>query len=195
MTVNTAHRSRLLALGLLLVAVIIVLAAILYPWMSAHAVQAAEIRHMQKQLQVYRSLSEGHASMQQELSSLQRRNPSSVYYVSGETPALASASMQKYIKQIVDQQGGELISTQAVKDEGSDGPANIRLKVNLRSDMNASSRILYQLESGRPLLFTDNVTISARLVRGASAGDSPRISLDTSFDVTGYLAEDRNEVQ
>lgn len=189
MTTMTPVQSRYLALGLFVVVASVVIAVFSWPWMATYSTQQAELEHKQKQIGIYRQLSASEGAMKQELTLLQRRNPTAAFYVAGETQALASARMQQYVKQIVDQQGGELISTQVVKKD-DDGVGNkARLNVHLRSDMGSSSRILYMLESGKPLLFLDNLSISARLVRGTTVGAAPLVSLDMSFDVTGYLQE------
>lgn len=189
MNTLSKYQSRYLALGLFVVAVSLVVAAMCWPWLATHASQAAELEHKQRQIAVYSGLAASEGSMQQQLTSLQRRNPAAGFYVTGETPALASARMQQYVRQVVDQNGGELISTQVKGgDEGTENSTS--LSVHLRTDMGSLPQILYMLESGKPLLFLDNMTISARLVRATSAGSPPRVSLDMNFDVTGYLQEE-----
>jgi general secretion pathway protein M len=182
-------QSRYLALGLFVVAVSIAVAAMCWPWLATHSAQAAELEHKQRQIAVYRGLAASEGSMQQQLTALQRRNPAAGFYVTGDTPALASARMQQYVRQVVDQNGGELISTQVAASDESTGNVT-RLSVHLRADIGALPQILYMLESGKPLLVLDDMTISARLVRAVSAGSPPRVSLDMNFDVTGYLQED-----
>ena len=188
MTALTPMQSRYLALGILVVVVSLAAAALCYPWVATYTAQAAELDHKERQIRVYRDLAANQNALQEELQQVQRRNPAAAYFVTGETPALASASMQQYVRQIIDQQGGELISTQVVE-KGDDTQGSTGLNVHLRADMSTSTRILYMLESGKPLLFIDNLTISARLVRGTSVGDAPRVSLDMNFDVTGYVGE------
>jgi general secretion pathway protein M len=184
----TRQQSRFLALGMFVVSVALLFAALAWPWYAAFASQAAEIEHKEQQIAVYRSLVASEASMRQQLGILQRRNPAAGFFVTGDTPALASAGIQQYVKQIVDQSGGELISTQVVG--GEDDEANsTKLSVHLRTDMSSLPQILYRLESGKPLLFLDELTISARLVRSAGAGAPPRVSLDLNFEVTGFLRE------
>jgi general secretion pathway protein M len=97
--------------------------------------------------------------------------------------------MRQFVKQVVDRNGGELISTQIVQQDEEGAQNSARLRVHLRTDLNASAQILYLLESGKPLLFLDKLTISSRLVRGAAKAGSPQVSLDMNFDVTGFLQE------
>ena len=184
----TPVQSRYLALGILVMAVSLAAAALCYPWIATYASQAAELEHKQRQIGVYRNLAANQAALQQELTQVQRRNPAAAYFVTGETPALASAGMQQYVRNIVDQQGGELISTQVI-DTNSDSENSTGLNVHLRAYMGSSSGSQYMLDSGKPLLFIDNLALSARLFRGTTVGDAPLFSLDLKFKVTGYFGE------
>ena len=181
--------SRYTALVLLVLVLIAVLAAFNFPIVSLYLSQATAIEEKHTQIARYQALADSQEALTQELAQLQRRNPAAAYYVQGETPALAAARMQQFVKQVVGQNGGELISTQILQQDDEESANSASLRVHLRTDMAASSRILYLLESGKPLLFLDNLTISARLARGKVSNVSPRVSLDMNFDVTGYLRE------
>ena len=186
---QTFIRSRYMALALLVFALIAVVGALSQPFVSLHSSQAAAIEIKQEQIAQYQNLAGSQQSLQQELAQLQRRNPAAAYYVQGETPALAAARMRQFVKQVVDRNGGELISTQIVQQDEEGAENSARLRVHLRTDLNASAQILYLLESGKPLLFLDKLTISSRLVRGRAKAGSPQVSLDMNFDVTGFLQE------
>ena len=185
----TRMQSRILALALLLLMLGITLWLMVYPLVSFHVAQSAGITRKQEQIALYETMANSQQALKSELVSLRSRNPAATYYVAGETPALASAKMQQYLKQVVERNGGELISTQIVSSDETDSEKSSSLKVHLRSDISAATQIIYTLESGRPLLFIDDLVISARRVRGAAAGAPPLISLDLNFELTGYLQE------
>lgn len=185
----TRTQSRVLALTLTILVLGAALWLVVYPLVSVHAAQSGEIRKKELQVARYAELAAGQEALERELEAVKRRNPAATYYVAGETPALASAKMQQYLKQIVERNGGELISTQIVSSEEAGSARSSSLKVHLRSDINAGAQIIYTLESGRPLLFIDNLSISARRVRGAAADAPPSVSLDLNFELTGYLQE------
>ena len=182
-------QSRYAALLILVMAAVIAVGSLCYPLVSLYSSQAAALQSKQSQVVRYRQLANGQNSLQQELAQLQRRSPAAAYFVAGETAALASARMQQYLKQIVERNGGELISTQILQPDESSAGNQTSLKVSLRTNMEKSPQILYALESGRPLLFIDNLVISARRVRGATAGAAPQVSLEMSFDLIGYVQE------
>jgi general secretion pathway protein M len=189
MNAMTKTQSRYVALSLLVLGTIAVIWLLCYPLVSFYVSQSALIERKEGQIARYRQVSENQEALEQELALLKRRSPAASYYVAGETSALASAKMQQYLKQIVQRNGGELISTQVLKEDEPESAGSTSLRVHLRAELESSWQILYVLESGRPLLFLDNIVISARPVRGRKVTDAPIISLDMNFDVTGYLRE------
>ena len=185
----TKTQSRYAALSLLVLGTIAVVGLLCYPLVSLYVSQSTLVERKVSQIGRYRQVSENQESLEQELALLKRRSPAASYYVAGETSALASARMQQYLKQVVQQNGGELISTQILKEDEPEAAGSTSLRVHLRAELESSWQILYALESGRPLLFLDNVVITARPVRGGNTAVAPSISLDLNFDVTGYLRE------
>jgi general secretion pathway protein M len=182
-------QSRYAALALLVAGAAVVLWSVCYPLVSLYSSQAANLERKQNQIVRYRHVADNQEALDKELALLKRRSPAADYYIAGETPALASAQVQQYLKQVVQKNGGELISTQILAAGDADNAQSTSLKVQLRADVNASWQILYALESSRPMLFIDNLVISARPVRGRTAQDAPTVSLDLSFEMTGYLRE------
>jgi general secretion pathway protein M len=183
------HQSRYAALLLLLLGILLVAWLLSYPLVSLYSSQVAIIQQKENRVARDRQLVESQELLRQELEQLKSRNPGAAYYVAGETPALASARMQQYLKQIVERNGGELISTQILPKKESQGVDSTSLKVHLTADLNASWQILYALESGRPMMFLDSLVISARPERRRSLEEAPAISLDINFHMTGYLKE------
>ena len=154
MVISTLH-SRYAALFLLLLGASSSIWLLCYPLVSLQSSQSENIQRKENQVARYRQLAESQGSLQQELAQLKRSSPGATYYVAGETPALASARMQQYLKQIVERNGGELISTQILSQKDPDSANSTSLKVHLTAGLNASWQILYALESGRPMLFLD----------------------------------------
>ncbi len=107
MKAMTKTQSRYVALSLLVLATIAVIWLLCYPLVSFYVSQSTIIERKESQIARYRQVSESQESLQQELAVLKRRSPAATYYVAGETPALASAKMQQYLKQIVERNGGD----------------------------------------------------------------------------------------
>lgn len=110
------------------------------------------------------------------------------YYLENDKPTLAAAELQRRVKQIVEQYGGGIVSSQILGEQEQDGLHRVVLRVNLRMDLPAFERILYSLETQPPVLVLDNVTIVAR-PSGSTArwrGSANLQELDASLDVMGY---------
>ncbi len=185
----TDAQSRILALLILAIAVSGALWLISAPWLATFSSQRDQIARLQTRIAASSRLAEQQDAMQRHLEAVQRQSPAVTYYVAGETPAIASAKLQQYVKQILDRFGGELVSTQILDDNVDDGNDAIRLKLHIKVGHEGSWQVLYALESGRPMLFVDNLSISARPVPVRSQGNRPALELDLQFDVTGYLVE------
>jgi general secretion pathway protein M len=184
----TALKSRIIALGLLALAIVCVGLVTLGPVLVLHGTQADRIEARAHELMTYQRLAAGQAKFEQQLSALNQRSVATDYQVQGDTPALASANMQKHLKNIVTRNRAEVISTQIVTPDDGEVGNRVSLKVHLRADIKAAMAILHALESGRPMLFVDDLAISARPVRGRTADDPPTIQLDLQFEIDGYTA-------
>lgn len=179
-------RSRRYAIALLLAAVLVVGLVVLGPPVALYHAQATAIEDGMRELTTYRRLVGQKAELEQQLAGLSRRNVTSKYYVQGATPALASANIQKYIKNIVTRNGAEVISTQIVSAQGDAQGNEVSLRVHMRADIDAAIAILHSVESGRPMLFVDELAINARPVRGRTPEDPPTVQLDMQFELKGY---------
>jgi len=182
----SASQSRTLAIALLALVTVTVGLIIFGPVLVLHQSQAGEIETRAQELATYRRMAAGQAQFEQQLASLSQRNVSTDYQVKGTTPALASANMQKHLKNIVTRNGAEVISTQIVTSDDDVESNRVSLKVHLRADIRAAMVILHALESSRPMLFVDNLAISARPVRGRTPNDPPTVQLDLQFEIDGY---------
>ena len=183
----SAQGSRILALGLLGLVVSLMAIILFGPVVALHQAQAQKIDDKSRELVTYRRMAAGQAEIERQLSALKRRSAATDYYVTGTTPALASANMQKHLKNIVTRNGAEVISTQISTRNDAENNDLVSLKVHLRADINAAMVILHGLESGRPMLFVDELVISARPVRGRTPEDPPTVQLDLQFEIDGYV--------
>jgi general secretion pathway protein M len=116
-----------------------------------------------------------------------KREPTAAYYLESAKPALASAELQRYVKQTVERAGGRLVSSQVVSNEPEEGFASIAVKVNMQASIEALREVLYRLESENPVVFIDDVVIAAipqRRVRGRDP--SGPMTLRIGFSATAF---------
>lgn len=109
------------------------------------------------------------------------------FYVRAETEPLAAAKVQENLRRIVAQSGGELKSVQSLQSEDVDGLVRIGLRVLLQGEYEALITIMHDLEAREPLMFMDNVKISAAARRQRSRTVDVDVTFSLVFDLYGFL--------
>ena len=186
----TPYQKRLAALVFLVVLVSVVAVAVIYPLAASYAANRATLADMQFQLERYERLAAGQSAVEAHLTQLQRHDVTKALYLTGDTPELASASMQQYLKKIVDTGVGQVISTQVMPEQADELPLRAGLRVNMKANIDSLLQIFYRLEAGRPMLFLDNVMISAPPGNRSETRNRPGAGLlDVRFDLFGFIKE------
>lgn len=129
--------------------------------------------------------------IQQLITSVQQDRTLTAQYLPHSAPALAAADLQQRIKAVVKAAGGTLQSTQALPPVEEGKAVKVAVSVVMNGDTGSLWKILHDLESQTPLLFVDNLQVSARetrprLAKGRMANYT-RIQLSVQFEVFGYL--------
>lgn len=181
------RQSRALALGILAGLVAILVLAIALPVALAWSTKASAFEDLQFQAARLQNLASQQDNLTSQLRQARQRNPSTAYYVAGATPALAAANLQRYIGQVVDNNSGELISTQI--DTSTNNGTSIDLSVHIKCQMQECFPILFGLESGKPMLFLDRMTITSRQIPARRPDQVPAVELDLRFTARSYLLE------
>ncbi|GGO80137.1 hypothetical protein GCM10011348_16170 [Marinobacterium nitratireducens] len=196
----TPARSRFLALGLLIIVLLLLISFVIRPLVSNFLAYGERIETLENQLQIYQRLAQGLEQDEARLSELKAAEPVTDQYLPENKPALAAAQLQQFLHRQIGRQGGQVISTQIISSD-EDGPLQpISIQVHMRGEIEDLVDLFYSLESGKPALFTDNVTVLAnprrqtRVVR--RAGRRVEIgrsvpALDIRFDLTGYAGKEK----
>lgn len=110
------------------------------------------------------------------------------HYLKSASPALAAAELQEQLTVIFEANGGKLSSIQILphKDEGA--YRQIAVALQLTAPLSALKGILHALESSRPYLFIDNLSVRSNAGFGQRMGADPAAEpeLIVQFNVTGY---------
>lgn len=153
------QQQRWLALGLLACLIISLSALIFVPWYNSlteinEAIDEQVFRDKRYQ-RVIASREEVLVAIKQgrkEINSLG-------YFTVQSTPSLAAAELQKRIKEMVRNAGGEISSTQVLPNKTHDGLVRITVKVKITGDMEMLSNLLFEIEVEKPLMIIENLTI------------------------------------
>lgn len=119
------------------------------------------------------------------------------FYLAGQTANLAAAELQNLLKQMVEGSGGTLVSAQLLPTQNQEGSQVVSVSLRLNCTTEALFDILYKIESARPLLFVDTLSVreqKRRTVRPVRQGQQPQETiqdLTVRLDVYGYLRSNK----
>jgi len=180
--------SRLLALALLagLLAAGYLFAVV--PVQAAFDRVEASIADLRYQLARYTQIAAARPPLEKQMAELEERKPLEGDLVAGTNAALAAATMQELLKAVVTENGGELVSAQALEAEPAGDLERVAMKIELKGDIEALHAILHRIESGKPVLFVDHLELRPLGSRNAEAklGATKPVALAASLHVAGY---------
>lgn len=185
----TPMQSRVLALGVLALALIIVGMLLLAPLIAQHRRYDDRLADLGERLQRYLNVVQTQSVTQDALDRIRRQSAATRYYLRSDDESLASAELQEHIKRVIDRSGGQLASTQVLASQRAEHANVATVRVTMRGDAEALQKALYGLETGRPMLFLDNVSIrrSGRAFVRLGRQTVPTVPLQISFDASGYM--------
>jgi general secretion pathway protein M len=129
--------------------------------------------------------------VQQLIAKIQQDRNVTAQYLPQSTPALAAAELQQRLKAVVEAAGGTLQSTQTLPPVEEAGAMKVTINAIINGDVGSLQKVLYDLEAQTPLLFVDNLEVSARQTRprlpNGRYATYTRIQLNVQFEVSGYL--------
>lgn len=193
-------RACLLAIGLPVLLLLLIVLSVALPWLDKNRYYEDEIDNRTGKLRRFAAINAEKPRLQAELDRINQEIRDSDYYVQADKPALAAAKIQQQIKRVVESNGGQLTSTQALPAKADGDLTQIQVRVRISGDMDTVLKSLHALESSRPLLMLENFTVRSRSVRqrtknrrkagtrqGQAEPPEMSYSLNVNFDVVGYL--------
>lgn len=159
----TPLHSRLMAIGLVLVALALFVGAIAWPTLWLHRRYDNFLADYTDRLARYRRIAAQRPAVEEAIRSAEARD-SRKYYLKGNSPTLAAAELQGIVTRIVDAQQGKIMSSQVlpIKEEGKPGsPQKATLSLQLGASIIPLQLILHTIETHEPYLFIDQMTVRA----------------------------------
>lgn len=187
-----SRQSRLLALFLFIAVLVVVVAAIAIPAMASNRHYDELIEGMQNQVQVYQRVSRHSKEYERAYLQLQRKQKSDRRYLKSNTESLATAELQRTVKQVISRNQGEILSAQVIRSSEEEGFKRITVRIRMKSTLEEMVKTFHSLETNKPYLFVDNITIRSRnvarrRVRGSQAIEQAVAKLDIDFQLSGYM--------
>lgn len=188
---NEMSYQRWVALGLLLITILLVVFFAIVPLISSGLEYYAEKKDLRFRLQRYQQIVARKDEVDQGIERIKQQYLAQKYFNNSNTVSLASADIQKFIKNAIVQAGGELTSSQVLPSRSEDGLNRITVKVRMAGDMEVLRAVLYEIENSKPVMIINQIDI--RPVRGRRNRKTRRIEpsnkLNVNFEVVGFMRE------
>ncbi len=190
-------RSRFLALLLLIVSVLTLCALIAVPaWsLNNHYDQLTE--NMQSQLEIYQRVATHSDQYQAEYQRLLRQQGQDRRYLQSDTESLATAELQRAVKQVIAGKNGEIISTQVAQTVEEEGFKRVAIRIRMKSTLEDMVAIFHAIESQKPYLFIDDINVRSRQVARRRMPANQELQdalsqLEIDFQLSGYMRGSRS---
>ncbi len=185
------NKSRISALALLIVVVLIVFLGILGPLYAIGNGYRDRLEESEFKLQKLRKIAAEKDYWLNRLEEIKKQGKAEGRLIARDTAALASADLQTLIKEAVNRAGGELISTQVIPEHKEEQFTRVAVKLRMTGSTTVLRDVLHSFESGHPILFVENLNIRPiRIAQPALPGRKPGKVMDklsVDFDVIGYI--------
>ncbi len=191
-SVGWGHRLTALALLVLLVGGV---AALLVDqvWMARYHFYRDRLEEQQGQLERLERMVANREPIQQLIAQIQQDRHVATQYLPQAAPALAAADLQQRVRAVVEAAGGTLQSTQSLPPVEEGNAVKVTVSASMMGHPDSLPKILHGLESQTPLLFVDNLQVSARPTRvrlpNGRFANHTQVQLHVQFEVAGYLSK------
>jgi general secretion pathway protein M len=185
-------RGKLLALGLLLALLLAGWGLVIEPLYERFAAHDDSIARSATLLDRYQRLIATAPLLRAQLAELDSRQAGSGDIIAATSGTLAAASLQQRLQAAFDRHGAVTRSVQALPAAAAGELMAITVRAQFTAEGEALARILYELETGRPVLFVDSLDIrrkqSRRRRRNADPAEAEVAGpLDVRMDLIGYM--------
>lgn len=179
------QQSRRLAIGLLLGAIVAIIAIVAIPLWMMHRHYDAALAENADKLERYRRLAGTRPQVAKQLEAMRAKDTQRFFLRSGAA-SLSAAQASEVLRALIEQQGGRLVTMGAPvsKDEGRH--RLVTVNVQLIANIFALRKIFYALETATPYLFIDNLTVRTQVAPGHRLTPGQEPEMFVNFDVSGY---------
>src|SRR5688572_7677900 len=174
--------SRFAALGLLLLALMLLHSLVVRPLASSWQETVGAIEDARVLAAGYARTAATRPQYEEQVATLRAEQPDPEWFLAGDTDALAAATLQDRIGSLVQSAGAELRSIQAVPATEEEGMRRVGVTVELAAKTQALLRLSYAIEAGTPYLFIT----TAETIADPSQGGIEDPMLIVRLEISGY---------
>ena len=188
--------NRPLAIGLLVIAVILVYMAGFHWFVVRHAELAGEAERLTEQAARFKAAVARESDLRERLAELEQERAGNTLFLPESGFSSAAASLTRRLRETIDSEALQpefctVQATQNVPDQDPDRFERVTVNVRMQCPLDDISRILYALEDSQPLVFVDNLMVRQRILadRVGRRGTTNYGRVEISFNMYGYLTE------
>lgn len=183
---------RILAVALLLLGIAIIVTAIAVPVALLNRHYDQNLAKMTRQWERQSAFNAMRPQVTRALELLRAKDVRK-FFLKGTTSALASAELQDQVRQVVEANGGRLISASAIphKDDGAYRIATANFQLNINNSN--LRRMLHALETREPYLFNDTLVVRSQVpfvYRPPVVGSEPDLFVQMDVFGVAYVGSD-----
>jgi hypothetical protein len=182
----TAGQQRLLAVGLLVAALVVVTGVLVAPVLLLHRHYDAAIADLSDKLTRYRRVAAQAPELRAGLEAIKARDGRR-FYLRNTAANLAGAELQEMVKAAIENNGGRITTSQntTTRDEGRF--RQIGVNVQFFATTPALQKILTTLETQQPYLLIENIAVRPlNAFRGFKPGPGQEPELNLQLDVSAF---------
>ena len=154
----TPGQSRSLAIGLLALAVVLVLSAILVPVLLLHRHYDDAIAESTDRLMRFRRVAAQAPELGKALEAVRERNGRR-FFLKNTAPNLASAELSELVKAAIEGNGGRITTSQNVQPKDDDRMKQVGANVQFFATTGNLQKVLAALETQQPYVIVANITV------------------------------------
>ncbi len=192
------EQSRPLAIGLALVALVLIYLVGFHWFVLKHVEMGNEIAQLERQISRFKATAADRPRLEARLEALRRDRLDNALFLQEPSFNIAAAALTRRLRDIISTQAEhtDLCQVSATQNQPAREPERFeQVKVNVRMQCPLEDfvRVLYELENAVPLVFVDNLIINQRAMPDRRRRGTTYGLLDIRFDMYGYLAEVRSD--
>jgi len=180
------RQSRVLALALLVLAVLLGIALLLTPLLLLHRHYDAAIDALQDRIEVYRRVAAQTPELKKALEAL-RAKDGRRFFLHNTAPNLAGAELQDLVRAAIENNGGRITTIQTAQPREDGRFRQVGINVQIFATTPNLQKIIYALETQTPYTLIENVTVRPlNAFRGFKPAPGSEPELSVLLDVSGF---------
>lgn len=189
------QQSRPLAIGLLVIALIVVYLAGFHWFVQRHIALGDEIGRLEQQIARFKGSVAQRDEVRERLAELRRRQSGSALFLPGEDPNIAAADLIRSLRDWVETHAADpelcsILSSQPRRSTEPERFQRVNVNVRMQCPLDDFVQVLHDMEASVPLVFIENLLVSQRMTpdqAGRGRRGSTYGQLDIRFDMVGYI--------